>query len=74
MILGKRLNLNPLMILISVLIWGYIWGIVGMFLAIPLTAILRIILSNLEGENVKFIADLMDDNDVKKSKIIKMKS
>lgn len=74
MILGKRLNLNPLIILISVLIWGYIWGIVGMFLAIPLTAILRIILSNLEGENVKFIADLMDDNDVKKSKIIKMKS
>ncbi len=57
--LGKRLNLNPLLILMSVLIWGYIWGIVGMLFAVPLTAIIKIIISNSESKNMKFISDLM---------------
>ena len=58
-LIGKRLNLNPLLILMSVLIWGYIWGIVGMLLSVPLTAIIKIIISNSESENMKFISDLM---------------
>lgn len=63
MILGKRLNLNPLVILISVLVWGYIWGIAGMFLAVPLTAILKIVISNFDSKNMQFIADLMGKPD-----------
>lgn len=62
MILGKRLNLNPLVILLSLLIWGYIWGIVGMLLSVPLTAIIKIILSNSESTNLHFISDLMSSN------------
>ncbi len=62
MILGKRLNLNPIVILFSVLIWGYIWGIVGMFLSVPLTAIIKIVISNSESKNLKFIGDLMSSN------------
>ena len=58
-LIGKRLNLNPLLILLSVLIWGYIWGIVGMLLSIPLTAIIKIIISNSDSENLIFISDLM---------------
>ncbi|MHB1687019.1 MAG: AI-2E family transporter [Ignavibacteriaceae bacterium] len=58
-VIGRKLNLNPLLILISVLIWGYIWGIVGMLLSVPLTAIIKIIISNSESENMKFISDLM---------------
>ncbi|MDR3625853.1 MAG: AI-2E family transporter [Ignavibacteriaceae bacterium] len=58
-LIGKRLNLNPLLILLSVLIWGYIWGIVGMLLSVPLTAIIKIIISNSDSENLKFISDLM---------------
>jgi len=58
-VIGKRLNLNPLLILMAVLIWGYIWGIVGMLLSVPLTAIIKIIISNSESENMKFISDLM---------------
>ena len=56
---GKRLNLNPLLILLAVLIWGYIWGIVGMLLAVPLTAIIKIIISNSNSRNLNFLADLM---------------
>ena len=59
MILGKRLNLNPLLILMSVLVWGYIWGIVGMLLSVPLTAIIKIIISNSNSPNMEFFEHLM---------------
>ena len=59
MILGKRLNLNPLLILLSVLVWGYIWGIVGMLLSVPLTAIIKIIISNSTSPNMEFFEQLM---------------
>jgi len=58
-VVGKRLNLNPLLILLSVLIWGYIWGIVGMLMAVPLTAIIKIIISNSDSNNMNFLSDLM---------------
>jgi len=59
MIIGKRLNLNPLLILFSVLIWGYIWGIVGMLLSVPLTAVIKIMMANSKSANLRFINDLM---------------
>lgn len=62
LVVGKRLDLNPIVILLAIFIWGYIWGIVGMFLAVPLTAIIKIIISNFDSPNLKFIADLMDQN------------
>ncbi len=58
-IFGNRLGLNPLVILLSLLLWGYIWGIVGMFIAVPLTAILKIIISNSNSPSLRFIGDLM---------------
>ena len=59
MIIGKRLNLNPLIILLAVLLWGYIWGIAGMLFSVPLTAIIKIIISNSESKNLIFINNLM---------------
>ena len=58
-VVGKRLNLNPLLILLSVLIWGYIWGVVGMLMAVPLAAIIKIIISNSDSNNMSFLSDLM---------------
>jgi len=58
-ILGNRLGLNPLAVLLSLLVWGYVWGLVGMFLSVPLTAIVKIIISNTESKNLKFINDLI---------------
>lgn len=64
MIIGNRLNLNPIIILLSVLIWGYIWGIVGMLLSVPITAIIKIIISNSQSHNLSFISDIMSQKRV----------
>lgn len=46
---GIQLNLSPFVILVSLVFWGYIWGLVGMFLAVPLTSIIQIIFANIKG-------------------------
>ena len=40
---GVQLNMSPLMILISLSLWGYIWGLPGMFLAVPIMSIIQIV-------------------------------
>jgi AI-2 transport protein TqsA len=47
-VVGGSLNLHPATVLISLIVWGMIWGIVGMFLAIPLTAVMQIFLERFE--------------------------
>ena len=42
-LMGNRLNLSPLVILLSLGLWGTIWGIAGMFLCVPITVIIMII-------------------------------
>ena len=48
---GKNLGISPVAILISLSIWGYIWGFTGMLLAVPLTVIIKIICENLAYMN-----------------------
>lgn len=43
-ILGKRLTINPLLILVSLSFWGWVWGTAGALLAVPLLLILQTIL------------------------------
>lgn len=47
-ILGKRLQLNPLVVTAALLIWGFIWGAMGLILAIPVTAALKIVCEHVE--------------------------
>ncbi|MGZ3706216.1 MAG: AI-2E family transporter, partial [Bdellovibrionota bacterium] len=42
--LGKGLDLHPVTILLSLMFWGIIWGPAGTFLAVPITAVLKIML------------------------------
>jgi predicted PurR-regulated permease PerM len=58
-IFGNRLGLNPIVILISLLLWGYLWGIVGMFVSVPLTAIIKISISGSSSKNLRFLSRLM---------------
>jgi predicted PurR-regulated permease PerM len=45
---AKSLNLSQFVVILALFVWGAIWGIVGMFLAVPLTAIVVLICSNFE--------------------------
>jgi len=45
---GMRLKLHPVVVLLSLALWGLLWGIPGMVLAAPITAIIRIVLMQFE--------------------------
>lgn len=46
MLMGRRFGLSTLVVIVSVLFWGFVWGAVGMFLAVPLTMVLKVMLNN----------------------------
>ena len=48
-ILGRRLVLNPVAILLSLMFWGWLWGIIGAILAVPLLTTLKIVCDQTES-------------------------
>lgn len=57
---GKSLNLSPLVTILSLAVWGKIWGITGMVLSVPITVILIIIFSQFD--KTKNIAILLSES------------
>jgi AI-2 transport protein TqsA len=65
-LMGKRLRLAPLAVLVSVIVWGWIWGAAGALLSVPITMVLKIGLEHsddfrpiarlLEGRRPEFAA------------------
>jgi predicted PurR-regulated permease PerM len=54
---GVQLNLTPIMVLVSLIFWGWLWGIVGMLICVPLTSAINIILKQVAPNN--FISALI---------------
>jgi len=48
-VLGNRLQLNPLAITMSALLWAMLWGAIGLLLAVPITAATKIIFDHVES-------------------------
>ena len=48
-VMGETLNLSPLTVILSLILWGSTWGITGAFLCVPLTVICVIVLSNFKS-------------------------
>ena len=48
-IMGRTLNLSPFVVMVSLAFWGMIWGLVGAFLSVPLTAAIAIACSKVES-------------------------
>ena len=42
-IIGDNVGISPLMVLVSLLVWGWLWGFAGMVLAVPMTVIIKIV-------------------------------
>ncbi len=48
-IMGDNLNLSPVVILLSLVFFGWLWGIVGALLSVPIAAAIKIVCENIEG-------------------------
>ncbi|MFM1958548.1 MAG: hypothetical protein RL588_65 [Pseudomonadota bacterium] len=46
---GRSLNMDPLVVLLSLAFWGWLWGVVGMFLSTPLTVIVMVVCAQFPG-------------------------
>lgn len=61
-IMGNSLNLSPLIVIISLSVWGSIWGIVGMVLSVPITVIMIILFAQFKS--TKPIAILLSEKGI----------
>ena len=68
-LMGKELGLSPLIIFFSLIFWGYILGIVGMFLAVPITMTLKIAFDS--NSSTHWLGILMSDLSRKRQKTIR---
>ena len=48
-IVGSKVSINPLAAIVALLLWEKLWGLPGLILALPLTAILKVIFDSLDG-------------------------
>ena len=48
MILARRLTLNPVAVITALLLWGWMWGVVGLLLAVPILVIIKIVFDQIE--------------------------
>ena len=58
-VIGRFVTLNPFIIFISLIFWGWIWGIAGAFIAIPLMVTIKVVFETLY--EVSFIGELLSD-------------
>jgi predicted PurR-regulated permease PerM len=55
---GRQLRISPLVVLLSVVVWGWIWGTAGMILSVPMTMALKIGLEN--SDDLRWVAHLLE--------------
>ena len=58
--LGKQFGIATSVVLLSVLLWGWVWGPVGMFLAVPISVLIKLALEN--SRDLYWVAAIIDDN------------
>ena len=48
-VLGRRMALSPLMLILALMLFGWLWGIIGLLLAVPLLVCVKMVLAKIEG-------------------------
>ena len=60
LVMGDSLELHPVAILVALMVWGVLWGVVGMLLATPITAVMRILFARMP--QTRPLAQLLSGN------------
>jgi len=63
LVIGHSTSLTPVAVLLSVMVWGSAWGVTGMVLAVPITAVARIYLAGLDHPLAAKIAMVLSGHD-----------
>ncbi len=50
--MGNRTSLNTIVVITGLLFWGYLWGIYGMFLSVPMMVLTKVIMNQIQGTEV----------------------
>lgn len=58
-LIGSATNLHPVAVLLAILVYGSVWGITGMVMAVPLTAVLRIVVSSVSHPLAQFVGRIL---------------
>ena len=66
-LLGRRFGISSLVIILSVIFWGWLWGPLGMFLAVPLTMVFKVLLDN--SEEFRWISIAMAKKKIRKGEV-----
>lgn len=59
LVLGQSTSLQPVAVLLSIMCWGAVWGMTGMVMAVPMTAVLRIYLEGVDHPLPRYFAQLL---------------
>ena len=59
-LLGRRLGLSTLVVFVSLVFWGWVWGPIGMLFSVPLTMAIKIALENTR--DLRWVAVMLDAN------------
>ena len=60
-IMGNQLGLSTLVVFLSLLFWGWLWGPIGMFLSVPLTIVVKVLAAR--STELRWLTILLEDND-----------
>ncbi len=56
--MGRRLRFSPLAVFLSVIVWGWIWGLAGALLAVPMMTAIKIALE--QSDDLRWLARLLE--------------
>jgi len=48
-VLGRRMAISPLMLILALMLFGWLWGMIGLLLAVPLMVCIKMVLARVEG-------------------------
>lgn len=72
MLMGRQFGIATCVVLLSVIFWGWIWGPIGMLLAVPISMLVKLALES--SKDLRWIAQLIDDPPQKKIPLLPEKS